>query len=182
MIINICLMIVIVLIAIILCYYNKLVKQKNHVKQAESGIDIVLNQRFDLIPNIVECVKGYSKYESETLEDLVEARMTYRNAEGLDVKQAEIINDKVNRLLAVAESYPDLKSNEQYLTLQNTLSQIEDKLQYARSVYNSAVTKYNTSIETIPCNIVAKMFLFEKFELFKIHETKKENINVNVNV
>ena len=181
MIINICLMIVIVLIVLVLGYYNKLVKQKNHVKQAESGIDIVLKQRFDLIPNIVECVKGYSKYESETLEDLVEARTSYNKKDGLDIKQAEIINDKVNRLLAVAESYPELKSNEQYLNLQNRLSEIEDKLQYARSTYNSAVTKYNTSIETIPCNIVAKMFVFEKYELFKIEDDTRENINVSVN-
>lgn len=181
MIINICLVIVIILISIILGYYNKLVKQKNYVKQSESGIDIILKQRFDLIPNIVECVKGYSKYESETLEELVEARTAYNNNDGLDIKQAEIINDKVNRLIAVAESYPDLKSNEQYLNLQNRLSQIEDKLQYARSIYNSAVTEYNTSIETIPCNIVAKMFVFEKYELFKIEETTRESINISVN-
>lgn len=180
MVINICLGIVIVLVAIILLNYNKLVKQRNHVKQAAAGIDVVLNQRFDLIPNLVECVKGYSKYESETLEDLVEARSSYQNTEGLDIKEAEIINDKVNRILAVAESYPDLKSNEQYRMLQNKLSQIENQLQGARNTYNAYVTKYNTSIETIPCNIVAKMFEFQKIELFRIEDSKKENISVNV--
>jgi LemA protein len=180
MIINICLAIVIVLVGIILVCYNKLVTERNHVKQAASGIDIVLNQRFDLIPNLVECVKGYSKYESETLEDLVEARSSYQRTEGVDIKEAEKINNKFNRILAVAESYPDLKSNEQYLILQNKLSNIESQLQAARSTYNAYVTKYNTSIETIPSNIVAKMFAFEKSELFKIEDDKKENITVNV--
>lgn len=181
MIINICLVVLIILIAIILIYYNKLIKQRNQVKQAESGIDVVLNQRFDLIPNIVECVKGYSKYESETLDELVEARTSYKNTNGVDIKTAERINDKFNSVLAVVENYPDLKSNQQYMNLQNKLSEIENKLQNTRNIYNAAVTKYNTTIETIPSNIVAKMFVFEKAELFTIEESKKENININVN-
>ena len=97
------------------------------------------------------------------------------------IKEAEKINDNFNKILAIAESYPELKSNEQYLSLQNRLSEIENNLQRARSIYNMAVKRYNTSIETIPCNIVARMFVFEKAELFKIEDDKKENININVN-
>ena len=181
MIINILLMVVIILIALILLNYNKLIKQRNQVRQAKSGIDVVLNQRFDLIPNMVECVKSYSKYESETLDELVEARTTYKNTNGVDIKTAERINDKFNSILAVAESYPDLKANAQYMELQNRLSEIENKLQNVRNTYNAVVTRYNTTIETIPSNIVAKMFAFEKAELFKIEEEKRENINISVN-
>lgn len=181
MVINICLVIAIILVLIILFGYNKLVKQKNKVKQYESGIDVILNQRFDLIPNIVECVKSYSNYESETLTDLVNARTAYNQEKGVNFKDAERIENKINRIMAVAENYPDLKANKQYLDLQDKLSQIENKLQQARNMYNNAVTIYNTTIETIPSNIIAKIFVFEKAELFKIDENKKENINVNIN-
>ena len=127
--INICLVIIIVITSTILILYNRLVKQKNSVKKAEAGIDIALKQRFDLIPNLVECVKGYSKHESTTLEEIVEQRTAYNNNGGLDVKQAEEINRKFNHIMAVAESYPDLKANSQYLNLQSSLAKIEEKLQ-----------------------------------------------------
>ena len=180
MVINICLMVLIVLVAIILLSYNKLIKQRNRVKQAASGIDIVLNQRFDLIPNLVECVKGYAKHENETLEDLVAARSSYQNHDGVNIKEAQRINNGFNRLLAIAESYPDLKANEQFLILQSKLSKIENELQSARHIYNSRVTTYNTSIETVPSNLIAKMFAFEKAELFKIEDSKRENVEVNI--
>lgn len=181
MVINICLVVAIILILIILLEYNKLITQKNKVKQSAANIDVILNQRFDLIPNIVECVKNYSKYESDTLEDLVDARTRYNEKKGLNVKEAEKIENKINKILAIAENYPELKSNEQYLNLQSKLGEIENKLQQARNIYNNIVTIYNTTVETIPSNIVAKIFAFEKAELFKIEENKKENINVKIN-
>ena len=178
--INICLVIIIVITSIILILYNRLVKQKNSVKKAEAGIDIALKQRFDLIPNLVECVKGYSNHESTTLEEIVEQRTAYNNNQGLDVKQAEEINRKFNHIMAVAENYPDLKANSQYLNLQSSLAKIEEKLQFARTIYNSEVTKYNNLIETVPSSMVAKIFAFERAELFTIDEDNRENININV--
>lgn len=178
MVINIFLVLIIILIFIILLGYNKLVKQKNKVKQYESGIDIVLNQRFDLIPNLVECVKTYSEHENETLIDLVEARNTYNKTKGVNFENAEKIENKLNRVMAIAENYPDLKANTQYLDLQDKLSQIENKLQAARTIYNSAVTQFNITIETIPTNIVAKIFNFEKAELFKVEDNKRENVKI----
>ena len=178
--INICLWIVIIIVSLILLYYNKLIRLSNHVKQTESGIDIVLNQRFDLIPNIVECVKGYSEYESQTFENVVLARNSYRDSKKLDLSQAEAVNREFNKILALAENYPELKSNAQYLNLQNQLNIIENKLQIKRDEYNNAVTKYNTTIETIPSNIVARMFNFESAELFKLDENKRKDIKIDV--
>lgn len=180
MVINIFLVLVIVLILVILLGYNKLVKQKNKVKQYESDVDIVLTKRFDLIPNIVECVKTYSEHENDTLVDLVEARNMYKQSESVNFENAEKIESKLNRVMAIAESYPDLKANTQYLDLQNKLGQIENELLKARGLYNDVVTKYNITTETIPTNIVAKIFNFEKAELFKIDENKRENIKMNM--
>ena len=178
--IDIGLIIVIVVISIILIIYNNLVRQKNNVKKAESGIDIALKQRFDLIPNLVECVKGYSEHESTTLEEIVEQRTAYNNNGELDIKEAEKINKNLNHIIAVAESYPDLKASEQYGNLQQSLARIEEKLQYARNIYNNEVTKYNNSIETVPSNLIAKIFAFEKAELFRIDEDIRDNIEIDV--
>lgn len=180
MVLNIILEIIIVLIIVILISYNALVRLKNRVMQAKSDIDIVLNQRFDLIPNIVECVKAYSKHESQTLEDVVRERNAYKSANKTNLFQAEKVNSDFNRVLAIAESYPDLKADTQYINLQGQLSIIESSLQEKRDEYNDAVTKYNTKIETVPSNIVAKMFNFVKEELFKIDDEKRKNIGVEI--
>lgn len=178
MIINVCLVVVIIVISAILIIYNNLVKSKNNVKRAESGIDVVLKQRFDVIPNLVECVKGYSTHESETLEEVVAQRTAYNNNKEIDIKEAENLNRNINRIMAIAESYPDLKASEQYLNLQATLSKIEEKLQFARTIYNNEVTKYNNLIEIVPSSLVAKIFAFEKADLFSIDEDEKENVDL----
>lgn len=180
MVINICLVIVIVVTSVILVFYNNLVKAKNNVKKAESGIDVVLKQRFDMIPNLVECVKGYSTHESTTLEEIVEQRTAYNNNPELDIKEAEKLNRNINHIMAVAENYPELKASEQYLRLQSSLAKIEEELQYVRNIYNNEVTKYNNLIETVPSSLVAKMFAFEKTELFRIDEENRENIVIDV--
>lgn len=180
MVVNVCLIVVIVVTSVILVLYNRLVKSKNNVKRAESGIDVVLKQRFDMIPNLVECVKGYSSHESDTLEQVVAQRTAYNNSGKMDIKEAEELNRSINRIMAVAESYPDLKANTQYLNLQEKLSRIEEKLQYARNIYNNEVTKYNNLIETVPSSLVAKIFAFERAELFSIDEDDRENIVIDV--
>ena len=167
-----------VILIIILSLYNNLVKLRNKVAQAQSGIDVYLNQRFDLIPNLVECVKGYSKHEKEIFTEITNLRTTYMK-QPKDIKNAEKLNNKMNQIIAVAENYPELKANEQYLNLQKTLTKLESQLQAARRIYNTEVTDYNNKIYTVPSNIVAKLFGFKEAKLFEIEEYKKENINVN---
>ena len=169
-----------IIILIIFGMYNSLIKMRNKVKQAESGIDVYLNQRFDLIPNLVECVKGYSKHEKEMLEKVVKLRTEYMNNKKMDFKQAEKLNNNMNQIIAVAENYPELKASEQYLNLQKNLSKIESQLQAARRIYNNEVTKYNTKIATVPSNIIAGLFRFKEADLFTIEEYKKENIEINL--
>ena len=179
MLINICLIVLIIITGSIISIYNKFIRKGNRVKEATSQIDVLLNQRFDLIPNIVETVKGYTKHESKTLEDLTKLRTSYNN-NGFSIKEAQDVDQKFNNVMLLAESYPDLKANTQFLSLQNTLREIENKLVYARSNYNNCVTSYNNLIESVPSNIIAKMFAFEKQELFKLDDTKKENIKIDL--
>ena len=168
-----------VILIIILSKYNKLVKLQNKVKQAKSGIDVYLNQRFDLIPNLVECVKGYIKHEKDLLEKIAGMRSEYMQG-NKNLKNAEKINGEINKIIAIAEKYPDLNSSEQFLNLQKSLSKIESQLQAARRIYNNEVTKYNTKINVVPDNIIAKIFRFKEEELFEIEEYKKSNINVDL--
>lgn len=180
MIINICLIIVIIITGILLIDYNRFVRKNNKVKERQSQIDVLLNQRFDLIPNIVEIVKGYAKHEKGTLEELVNLRSSYNN-KGFSIEETEKVDKKFNNIMMLAESYPDLKANTQFLGLQNSLNDIENKLNYARTSYNDAVTSYNNLVESVPSNIIAKMFSFKRKELFKIDEEKRNNVKVNFN-
>jgi LemA protein len=169
-----------VIILIVFGMYNSLIGMRNKVKQAESGIDVYLNQRFELIPNLVECVKGYSKHEKDVFENIVKLRTEYMNNKKTNLKQAEELNNNINKIMAVAENYPELKASEQYLNLQKNLTKIESQLQAARRIYNNEVTKYNTKIETVPNNIIAKSFGFKAVDLFTIEEYKKENVEINL--
>lgn len=178
--INIILVVVIVLIIMILFGYNKLIKKKNLVKKAESQIDVMLNKRFDLIPNIVECVKGYAKHESSTLEDVVKARNNYSEYEKHSLKETENVNKKLNNLIALAESYPNLKADTEFINLQNQLSRIESEIAYQREYYNDVVTSYNTCVESVPTNIIASMFNFKQIDLFKLDDDKRENTKVEL--
>ena len=127
------LIIIAIILVIILSLYNKIVKAQNRVKQAESGIDIYLNERFDLIPNLVECVKAYSKHEEKIFTEIASLRSAYVNT-GKSIRNAEKLNNKMNELIAVAENYPELKASEQYLNLQRNLTKIESQLQAARRI------------------------------------------------
>ena len=166
-----------IIIIYILAKYNKLIKLKNKVKQSESGIDVYLNQRFDLIPNLVECVKGYANHEKSVIENVTKMRSEYMKT-NKSLKKAEELNNSMNGILAIAEGYPELKASEQFLNLQKNLSKIESQLQAARRIYNNDVTKYNTKIETVPTNLIAGMFGMKKAELFQIEEYKRANIDI----
>ena len=173
------LIIIAIILIIVLQMYNKLVNLRNKVKQSESGIDVYLNQRFDLITNLVECVKAYSKHEQSIFTEIAALRTGYMN-KSKDIKSAEKLNNKMNQLVAVAENYPDLKASEQYLNLQKNLTKIESQIQAARRIYNSDVTAYNIKLETVPSNIVANLFGFKPAQLFEIEEYKKENVNIKL--
>ena len=168
-------MIVIIISGMIIIYYNDFIRRSNKIKESESQIDVLLNQRFDLIPNIVECVKGYTKHESSTLEELTKLRSSYKN-NGFSIEETENIDKKFNNIMLLAEAYPDLKANTQFLSLQSNLNEIENKLSTARTHYNNVVTSYNNLVESVPSNIIAKIFAFDKKEFFKLDEEKKENI------
>lgn len=178
--IYIILFVILIVIIIILIMYNKLVRLQNRVKKAQANIDVCLNKRFDLIPNIVECVKSYSKYESTTLEEITSLRTNYTSQKNMTIKEASEMNNKLNHYLAIVENYPELKANSEYMSLQNKLSEVEEDLQRVRHYYNDEVTRYNTTIESVPSNIVAAMFAFKQAELFQIDEPKKENINIDL--
>lgn len=171
--INIILIMIIIVVSSILIGYNRLVQKKNIVKTAEAQIDVILTKRFDLIPNIVNCVKGYAKYESDTLEDVIKARNDYKSGNH-SLKDASVVNKKLNNLIALAESYPDLKANTEFNNLQNQLSNIEDEIANYRKSYNNAVTSYNTMIESVPTNIIAGLFNFKEMELFRLEDDKKK--------
>lgn len=181
---NLTVLIIIVVVVLILLYfvatYNKLVVLRNRVRDQWAQIDVQLKRRFDLIPNLVETVKGYTKHESETLENVVKARNTFLSA---NTKEEEMEADgeltkAMTKLFALAESYPDLKANTNFLELQTELQQTEEKIASARQFYNDIVLKYNNKIEVVPSNIVASIFKFKKESFFEANEAERENVKV----
>ena len=161
----------------ILIIYNSLIKKRNAVKQSRSSIDVYLNQRFDLIPNLVECVKGYTKHEQTLLESITKLRTEYN--QNKELEKASELNQQLNKLLVTVENYPELKASENFLNLQKNLTKMEDQLQAARRLYNMDVTCYNTSIQTFPTNLIAKICKFKSETLFEL-EVGKEQINLNL--
>lgn len=171
------LIVIIVLIIVITIYYqNKFVALHERVKNSWSQIDVQLQKRIDLIPNIVETVKGYAAHEKETLDAVISARSRYVTASGIDEKMK--INGEISgllgRLMAVSESYPDLKANVNFLDLQKQLKDVEDKIGFARQFYNDTVTSYNQAVKMIPGSIFAGIFRFKEESLFKAEERANE--------
>lgn len=178
-------LIVIVGIIVLLAFYvigvyNKLVNAKNKVENQFSQIDVQLKRRADLIPNLVETVKGYAKHEEGTLTAVIEARNKAVSATSINDKidANNQLTGALNKLFALSEAYPELKANDNFLSLQNDLKDTEDKITYARQFYNDTAMEYDNLVEMFPSNIVAKMFKFKKFEYFKIDEKEKETPKV----
>ena len=170
------------LLIVIISIYNSLVRLRNQVRNSWSGIDVQLKRRNDLIPNLVNTVKGYAKHEKELLEHVTQARanvMESRKEGDLD-KLSEAENElsgTLKSLFAVAENYPDLKANQNFLKLQEQITETEDQIAASRRIYNENVTYYNNKIETFPSNIFANMFNFEQKNFF---ETKdRENVKIS---
>ena len=178
-------LIVLIVVAVVLVLwailiYNGLIRLKNRVDEAWSDIDVQLKRRYDLIPNLVNTVKGYAAHEKEVFEKVTEARTRAMNAgNAADKAQAEnALSGTLKSLFAVAENYPDLKANQNFLELQRELTDTEDKIQASRRFYNGNVRDFNTKIEVFPNNIFAKMLNFVKREFFEAEGAEKENIKV----
>ena len=165
------------LIIYVLYTYNGLVKARNKVQQAYSGIDVYLTQRFELIPNLVECVKGYMIYEKELLKNITNLRTKYLQNKNL--RDAEILNKECNTILLNVENYPELKASEQFMNLQKNIEKMESQLQAARRIYNMEVNNYNNKVNMFPSNIVAGMGGFEEKEYFEAEVSTKNNVVIN---
>jgi len=172
----------IIVIAVIagVAIYNGLVTLKNRVDEAWSDIDVQLKRRHDLIPNLVNTVKGYATHERELFEKVTEARTAAMGAQNpADKEEAEnALSGTLKSLFAVAENYPDLKANQNFLELQKELTDTEDKIQASRRFYNGNVRDFNTKIEVFPSNIVAGMLHFTKRDFFQMDEAEKEPVAV----
>ena len=178
------LIVIVVILVIIAGVYNGLVTSRNKVKNAWSQIDVQLQRRFDLIPNLVESVKGYMAHEEGVLSKVTELRSSWTNASTVGEK-AELDNQlsgTLKTIMALSENYPDLKASQNFSELQEELRATENKISFSRQFYNDSVTAYNTKLEVVPTNFIASMFKFKPEELFKVeNEEAKKNVKVDFN-
>jgi len=170
----------ILVIAWLILVFNSLIRLRNRTQEAFSDIDVQLKRRHDLIPNLVEAVKGYATHEKELLEKVTQARANAVNAQGIEEKgKAEnMLSQTLKSIFAVAENYPDLKASQNFLKLQDELSDTENKIQAARRFYNGNVRDFNTKAEIFPNSLVIGMLGFKKFEFFQTEAGEKENVQV----
>jgi LemA protein len=170
--------VIVVLVFFAFAAYNRLVALSQRVNQAFADIDVQLKQRHDLIPNLIETVKGYASHERQTLEGVVQARnaaIQAKDAGPEQQAQAEnVLTGALRQLFALSEAYPDLKANQNFLSLQEELTSTEDRIAYSRQFYNDSVMKYDNKIQSIPSNIIAGMFGFKSREYFKAEEGATE--------
>lgn len=161
--------------------YNKFVRLRNDVDEAFSTMDVYLKKRYDLIPNLVETVKGYAKHEKEVLENVMKARYNAMNSSNANdkVRSENMLSSTLKSLFKVTENYPDLKADKNFTQLMNELSHVEDEIVNARKYYNGTVKIYNTKIDVFPSSIIARAFKFEKRNLFEV-EASEERKNVKV--
>jgi LemA protein len=177
--------IILAIIAVIIFWliivFNGFVILKNRTKEAFSDIDVQLKRRYDLIPNLVETVKGYAKHESEIFEKVTLARASAMSAQGMKNKAVaeNQLSETLKSLFAVSENYPDLKASTNFLELQRELTDTEDKIQAARRFYNTNVRDLNIKVESFPDNIIAKAFGFSQMELFEADANEKQPVKVN---
>ena len=181
-IVIIVLAIVVLLVLWLVSSYNGFVRLRNKSEEAFSAMDVSLKKRYDLIPNFVETVKGYAKHEQDTLQAVINARNMAMNANSPEQKIANdnALSGTLKSLFALTESYPDLKANQNFLSLQNQLSRIEEEIAGSRRFYNGVVNKYNTKTEMFPGNILASLFGFKRKPLYEVNsEAERENVKVS---
>lgn len=174
-------LIILIPIIYVIIVFNKLIKLRNQVKESWSTIDILLKKRTDLIPNIVEVVKGYSKYEKKTITEIIKARSNVLNATSKEesIKNNEALSKSVDKILLLQEEYPELKADKNYMSLQNKLSDLEEEISNSRIKYNKDVLKYKNEIEKVPSNIIANLFKFQPELFFEIDKEEKENQKIS---
>ena len=181
-IVIIVLAIVVLLVLWLVSSYNGFVRLRNKSEEAFSAMDVSLKKRYDLIPNFVETVKGYAKHDQDTLQAVINARNMAMNANSPEQKIANdnALSGTLKSLFALTESYPDLKANQNFLSLQNQLSRIEEEIAGSRRYYNGVVNKYNTKTEMFPGNILASLFGFKRKPLYEVNsEAERENVKVS---
>ena len=180
----IAIIIIVVLIVFVIGLYNGLVVARQKVRNAWSQIDVQLQRRFDLIPNLVESVKGYMAHEEGVLSKVTELRSSWANASTV-AEKAELDNQlsgTLKTIMAISENYPDLKANQNFSELQEELRATENKISFSRQFYNDTVTAYNTKLEVVPTNFIASMFNFKPEELFEVDsEEARKNVKVDFN-
>ena len=180
----IALIVIVILVILVISMYNSLVRLRQKVKNSWSQIDVQLQRRFDLIPNLVETVKGYMSHENDVLTKVTELRNSWANAGSIHEK-AELDNQlsgTLKTIMAVSENYPDLKANQNFSELQQELQNTENKISFSRQFYNDSVTMYNTKLEVFPSNLIASMFGFKAEEFFKVEsEEARKNVKVDFN-
>lgn len=176
--------IVILLMLFVIGVYNSLVTLRKKVENSWSQIDVQLQRRFDLIPNLVETVKGYMNHEEDTFTKISEIRTSWANASTVAEKASldNQLSGTLSKLMAVSEAYPELKANENFSELQEELRNTENKISFSRQFYNDSVTMYNTKLELFPSNIVANIFSFKPSELFEVEDAAaRKNVKVDFN-
>jgi LemA protein len=180
-IIGVIVAIVVLAIIILVGMYNGLVRGRNRVKEAWSGIDVQLRRRASLVPNLVETVKGYASHERETFEEVTRARAALEQAGSIPDAAAanNMLTGALRHLFAVAEAYPELRASENFRDLQNELSDIEEKIAFSRQFYNTNVLDYNNRLQTVPTNVIAGMFNFQPEEFFEADEEGRAEVRVD---
>ena len=173
--------VVVVLLLLVFTTYNSFVKLNNKVEEAFSTMDVYLKKRWDLIPNIVETVKGYAKHEKSTLEEVINLRNS--SYDKMNTNDKVEVNNKlsqgISKLMAIAEAYPDLKANENFKDLSSQLTKVEDDIANARKYYNGTVRIFNDKVQMFPSNIIAGIFGYKAKKMFEANENERENVKVN---
>lgn len=176
LLLEISIIVIVILGLLFVITYNGLIKQRNRVENAWAQIEVQLKRRYDLIPNLVETVKGYAKHEKGLFENVTKARAAVMSAHGVNetAEASNYLSSTLKSLFAVAENYPELKANQNFIQLQKDLLETENKITYSRQFYNDTVMKYNISIQTIPKNMVASLMGFTKKDLFEAAQAERE--------
>ena len=172
--------VVLLIVGWFISVYNTLVKLRNRVQNSWAQIDVQLKRRFDLIPNLVETVKGYAAHEKDVLEKVTQARSMVQSAQSLEQRQQaeNMLTDTLRSLFAVAEAYPQLQANQNFMELQRELSDLEAKIAFARQFFNDTTMNYNTEIQSFPNNILAGMFNFQAMPYFQVDEVQRQAVQV----
>jgi LemA protein len=167
---------VVLLLLVVVAMYNRLVRLRNRCENAWAQVDVQLRRRYDLIPNLVEAVKGYAAHERSTFEEVTRARTAAQQAQGVEeqAKAENVLTAAIGRLFAVAEAYPELRATENFQQLQGQLAEVEQNIAVARQVYNDAVLTYDNALETVPTNIVAGLFNFRPRAYFETEDATRE--------